>query len=115
MAARSVRPHERRNVLHRPHNGDEKVCSACGGKTEFNEKYRFGGKAVPAWVCERPTCRPELVRATGLSAAAASRQLRRAAKHVQAKARRAVTKAKAAVARSEKRIAGTNGRLRRQR
>jgi hypothetical protein len=112
MAASSVSRHERRNVLNRPHNGDEKPCSGCGGTSEFNEKYRFEGSAVPAWVCERPTCRPETVRAARVSAAEESRQLRRNAKHVQAKARRTVMKAKAAVARSEKRLADSEARIR---
>jgi hypothetical protein len=105
---------ERRSVYRRPQNGDVKRCQVCGCKSEFNERYSFEGTLVPAWVCDMPNCRPQILRAAKVFAAADSRDVTRAARIVQASARRTAMKSRAAVDRSRQRLAKSDVKLRRK-
>ena len=45
-----------RRHANRPHSGDTRRCPKCDNTSEFNERYRFDGRALPAWVCDRAAC-----------------------------------------------------------
>jgi hypothetical protein len=83
------------------------LCPNCGKATcEFNDRYRFEGSIVPAWICDAPQCRHrEIVRQTKMSATAESRQAIAASKDIQAAARRTIMKSAARNDRSKKRLA----------
>jgi hypothetical protein len=70
-------PFVERRSPDRPRNGDTKICPQClTGIIEFNERYRLGeGRAVPAWVCDSPSCgHQELVRQNDGSRTAGKRR-----------------------------------------
>ena len=55
MGASTRRLPQERRAPDRPANGDTRPCP-CGGTLEFSERYRFGGRPQPAWVCDRAKC-----------------------------------------------------------
>jgi hypothetical protein len=101
----ALRSHDRRGVG-RPRNGDTKPCPKCGKATcEFNDRYRFEGSIVPAWICDAPQCRyRDIVRAPSGTDKSDSRQMIAASKQVQAAARRAIMKSAARTDRARKRL-----------
>ena len=110
-APREDRIAERRRAG-RPRNGDVRVCSGCGALLEFNERYRFEGQLVPAWICDNASCRrQEVVRADGLDPVDESRQHLRTAAQVQAHAKRTMLKSRSREERALKRVAESQARV----
>ena len=115
MVRKARLPDRDRRGPNRPANGDVKVCPACGGACEFNERYRFDGQMAPAWRCDSPQCRrAELVRAS-TAVAPETRELITKARRAQASAKRTMMKARAVHQRSEKVVADSVRTVRRSR
>jgi len=114
VAADPYHHRERRVVADRPRNGDTKPCCTCGGRSEFNERYRFDGMVVPSWLCDGPKCLREIVRRPTISAVEVSWQTLRSARELDAKARRTTMKARAKVERSLERLVEGGAGLKRK-
>ena len=112
MAASRAGKFAERRRPGRPRNGDSKTCVKCWGTLEFNERYRFEGQIVPAWVCDNASCRVrEVVRATAETPIDASRRLLRQSSQVQASAKRTMLKARARNDNSRKRVTRSQTRI----
>jgi len=112
MAAPRVNSSAERRRVGRPRNGDVKPCTNCRGLLEFNERYRFEGHVVPAWLCDNATCRSrELVRLAAMRAVAGSRRLPRESSQVQPGAKRTMLKARSPEPNSRKRAARSQARI----
>jgi hypothetical protein len=97
---------EDRRRAGRPRNGDTKPCPKCAAALcDFNARYRVpDAGAVPAWICDSPTCRYcELVRGTDKTQA--GQLLIRGSRDVQASVKRLMMKARFLVHRSRTRLA----------
>jgi hypothetical protein len=100
----SARRGERRHP-DRPQNGDTRPCPRCGRTSEFSERYRFAGEAVPAWVCDTPACREQMiVRSPRTPIKVQSRGLIQDFKNIRASARRTMMRSRARVERAEQAI-----------
>ena len=103
MASDPSRRRGERRHARRTKNGDVRPCPKCGGPSEFNERYRPDGKAVPAWLCDLPSCgHLEIVRASSVSVTAESRNVLKASRELAAKARRLEMRNRAQIDRCEK-------------
>jgi hypothetical protein len=102
QARRSLERLNRRGA-DRPQNGDVRRCPHCGvGIVEFNERFRFNGKMVPAWMCDNPGCSVRQAPARRADPPIGA-SLVKASKQVRAQALRTIMKSKARIARSRRR------------
>lgn len=103
MGSNSRAPRRERRHARRPQNGDMRACEECGKTAEFSERYRFEGEVVPAWVCENPACRDQvIVRRPGSPIKVESRKLIHGSKETRARATRTMMRSRARVDRAQK-------------
>ena len=104
--------HERRHDP-RPHHGEHRKCRTCAGSSSFDERFRFEGELMPAWVCTNPECPRTIVRrVTSPPPTTESRDATRSAREVQARAKRTMMKSRSRKQRSQDRVAESQALVR---